>query len=217
MAHSVAVNDMVARVRSQADIETGDQANAVITDAQIVTWLDRANREVRELAHASTVTEFPTTRATLTLPTAALPSDCLRVMAVDVLEGSTYIPLHKWNWADRGRFDGAERPAWRVDGPNILFLPEQPTTGTYRVWYVPVPTTLAGGASVDVYNGWDDYMVVYAVLECRDKLEQPTERHERKLGRLEARIRREAAKLAEGESTTVADVRTGPDADYYNS
>lgn len=217
MAHSVAVNDMVARVRSQADLETSDQANDVVTDAQIIIWLDRANREVRELAHATTLTELPTTRATLTLPTAALPSDCLRVLAVDVLDGSTYLPLTKWNWHDRGRFEGMDRPAWRVDGPNIMFLPEQPTTGTYRVWYVPVPTTLAGGASVDMVNGWDDYCVAAAVLECRDKQDLPTERHERKLERIAQRIKREAARMGEGGTTTVADVRTGPDSDYYNS
>jgi hypothetical protein len=219
MAHSLTVNATVARVRNEADIKTGAQADSIATDTEIIEWLDRAYRELVELVASGPGVDLLATSATFT-PSAGvytLPAGVYRVLGIDLVEGTLVTPLTQWNWRDRGRYESVDPPAWRVTAGGVVsFLPTGPSSGTVRLWYVPVPTTLAAGGSFEAYNGWDDYLVTYAVVEVRAKQEYDTSRAERRLAQLRRRVLTEAARLR-AESTTVPErAGSSADSDYYN-
>lgn len=214
MAHSVTVNDTVARVRNEADIATGDQANSIATDTQIILWLDRAYRRLRHLAAQSAALELFTTYATITTPW-TLPADHYRVLGVDLVVGTDVTPLRAWHFRDRGNFADADPPRWRVVTGVLTFLPSAPASGTVKLYYVPVPTALAAGGSFDAVNGFDDYMVQYAVMMVRKKQEYDISGDLLLLKDAEREFGNEFARM-KAESTTLPDVRTESDESYYN-
>ncbi len=215
MAHTVTVNDTVARVRHEADIKTGDQANSIATDAEIITWLDRAYRKLRHLAEREQALELFSTYATITTPW-TLPSDCYRVLGVDLVEGSTTTPLRAWHFRDRGAYELADLPRWRVVAGVLTFQPSAPTSGTVKLYYVPLQTTLAAGNSFDAIDGFDDYLVQYAVMMVRKKQEYDISSDLLLLKDLERGLGNEFTRM-KAESTTLPDVRTEADEAYYNS
>ena len=216
MAHTVTVNDTVARVRNEADIATGDQANSIATDAQIILWLDRAYRRLRHLASRTRALELFSNYVAIVSPW-TLPADCYRVLGVDHVLSSTHkVRLRAWNILDRDRLEFVDPPRWRVFAGTLSFLPEAPSGGAVFLFYVPTPTTLAAGGSFDAIDGFDDYLVQYAVMKVRQKQEYDISADLLLLKDLERELGNEFTRM-KAESTTLADVRTEPDEAYYNS
>lgn len=215
MAHSVTVNDTVARVRNEADIATSDQANSIATDAQIILWLDRAYRRLRHLAVRARWLELFATYATISSPW-TLPADCYRVMGVDLVVGSSTTPLRAWDFRLRGSYEDVDPPRWRVQAGVLTFLPAAPTSGTVKLYYVPLQTTLAAGNSFDAIDGFDDYLVQYAVMKVRQKQEYDISADLLLLKDLERELSNEFTRMR-AESVTLPDVRTEADEAYYNS
>lgn len=215
MAHSVTVTSMVARVRDEADIESGDQSASIVTDAQIITLLDRAYRELYDLICEEAPLEHFGATATLSSPW-SLSATTYRVVAVDgTVDGET-VALLPFNLGERNAFADGARPRWTELAGVLSWRPDEPS-GSVTVWYVPTPTAVAAGNSVDVFNGWDDFLVTWAVIRVRDKQEYDTIRKERELARIERRIRNNAIRKRGASGRTIADTRSEPDRAYYNA
>lgn len=95
----------------------------------------------------------------------ALPADYFKTLGVDVLQGdgSTYVNLRKYNYADRNMFstgDGVERTNYRIRGNFLSLIPTPSWDGTVRHLYAPTAPKLVGdGDTFDGIAGMEDFVV----------------------------------------------------------
>lgn len=205
---SVTVNDTVSRVRKEADIETADQTKSVCPDAELIEYINHGYRALYDIIVELAGPEYFGKSTTLTSPY-ALPSDFYQLIAVDY--GT--LPLRQFAFAQRHIPYDTASPRFRVQAGSLVFNPST-FAGSVTLWYVPHAATLSAGGSFDSYDGWDTYVIAYAVLKVRQKQEYDTRDAERNLAMAEARVRRNAARI-KPEPGRMHDVRSLPDEFYY--
>lgn len=226
MAQSVTVASVRTKIRQLADCETLDEANHVITDAELTSVINDAFRSLYDLIANVAGHEYFATSATVTSPAFALPADFYRALGVDFPNyyGTNQSATAKrFSFAERNRrnapfiVEGFEQPTYRVQNGALKWEPASaaPTTSV-TLWYVPTPAVLASGGSFDAVNGWDDYVVAWGVRYCREKQEEDEKPALLKLMQAEARVRSNAARIVQ-DPVAVADVRDHHPSSYYNS
>lgn len=226
MAHSVTVASVRTKIRQQADIETLDEANSVITDDELDSVIDAGFRALYDLIANVAGHEAFATSATLTAPTFALPAGFYRALGVDFPNyyGTNQAATAKrFSFAERNRrtspyvVEGFELPTYRVQNGALAWEPASAAPSTsVTLWYVPVPATLADGGSFDAVNGWDDYVVAWGVRYCREKQEEDQRPALLKLAQAEQRVKANAARIVQ-DPVAVADVRGVSDCAYWNA
>lgn len=226
MAHSVTVASVRTKIRQQADIETLDEANSVITDDELDGVIDAGFRTLYDLIANVAGHEAFATAATVTSPTFAVPADFYRALGVDFPNyyGTNMAATAKrFSFAERNRrtspfvIEGFELPSYRVQAGALVWEPASAAPSTsVRLWYVPVPAVLADGGSFDAVNGWDDYVVAWGVRYCREKQEEDQRTALLKLAQAEQRVKANAARIVQ-DPGAVADVRACADSSYWNS
>lgn len=213
MALSVTVNATVSRIRKGADVETADQANSVVPDAEIIEYINDSYRELFEICAEYAGPERFGTSTTLTGTAYTLPADFYQLLAVDYTVGTDVRTLKEFTFAERAIQFDADRPRWRIQNGALKFNPST-FAASVTLWYVPTPAALAAGGSFDSIAGWDTYVVAYGVLKVREKQEYNTSDARADLDRAEARIRKHA-RLIKPKAPAMVDVRTLPDSYYY--
>lgn len=127
----------------------------------------------------------------------ALPSDCWRVQAIDILDGGTYRELRQIAIGDRNRYQttGNMPIAYRLSARGAELYPS-PTSTTYtlRVTYTPMRAALDDVNGIQFYNDWQEYVVVGTLLRLDQREGIPTGERMAELGRVRERIL-EAASL----------------------
>lgn len=196
----------MARTRTLAEMRTdvrnqGDYANSnVFTDAILTEFINKGIAEVYELlVDASESYYLTNTTVTTTASQAyvAAPTDLYTLKAVDVLVGSDYVPLQKFDLDERGqnkyvRYQG--RYVYRLQGSNI-YLEPTPTTSsdTLRIWYIPHATKLSSDSDTfDGINGFEDLVIEKALYLCDKRDNRPLADRMQEIARLEARVRKNA-------------------------
>lgn len=108
--------------------------------------------------------------------TYALPTDCWKIVGVEVLEGSDYYTLTAFNFSERNRCkDGSDKLAtrYRAMADNLWLEPKPQWSGTIKIWYIPEPTELsADGDTVRSYAGWEECVVLHALIQYKVKAEE---------------------------------------------
>lgn len=104
----------------------------------------------------------------------ALPSDALAVRGVDILSGGEYQELDQIPIKERNRFGATtgQPVAFRLSSRGLELYPTPNAVYTIRVTYSPMVTAIAGSA-VQMYNGWEDYVVWATVARLRAREEAP--------------------------------------------
>ena len=220
------------RVREKADIENATDRH---TDAQIDVHINDAIDELFLLANRYGVFrvekkyEFTATGAA----SYALPADFFATVGVWLKKADYSIPLYRHDITDRpfagpaetGNADngGTYREAFFDDGTpawEIELFPT-PSTGDYVVTYIPLPTELSDDADeLNVFTGiagWDNFIVLYAAIQIKERDDLPFDSLENKLMKLEARIQEEAELRNLGEARIVGDrrLRLYNEGDWY--
>jgi hypothetical protein len=224
MSQSVTVASVRTKIRQLADCETLDEANSVITDAELTSVINDGFRSLYDIIANVAGHESFATSATVTAPTFAVPADFYRALGVDFPNyygTNQHVTAKRFSFAERNRrvspfaVEGLELPTYRVQNGALKWEPvaAAPTTSV-TLWYVPTPAVLASGGSFDAVNGWDDYVVAWGVRYCREKQEEDSKPALLKLAQAEQRVRANAARIQQ-DPVSVADIRCIGDG--YNS
>ena len=138
-----------------------------------------------------------------------LPSDFYILMGVDYVDGDSIRALKPYNWNERTlyypdplrsellktgapfkyRLEGSLDSNTGVYTPTIRFVPEPDAAYATEVWYYRIPLTLDADSEVwDGFNGWEEYVTVFAAIKALDKEESNTDHLLRRKLELRERI-----------------------------
>jgi hypothetical protein len=130
----------------------------------------------------------------------ALPTGTWSIRAVDLLDGTRYVPLVKVGIKDRNRYgspsETAQPVAYRRTARGIDLFPVPNAIYTLRITYTPVAPTLDSNAR-DYYNGWEEYVISGALIRLCGTQKTESSTWQKVIAATEARIINEAS-----ESTT---------------
>jgi hypothetical protein len=126
----------------------------------------------------------------------ALPIGTWALRAVDILDGTRYIPLAKDGIKDRNRrgspTETAQPVAYRRTARGIDLFPVPNAVYALRITYTPVAPTL-DTTPRDYYNGWEEYVIAGALLRIRGTQYTDSGTWQRLIAATEARIIAEAS------------------------
>ena len=185
MAANVTLGEMKTRTRELADMQTSNQAQAFVTDAELVRHLNRGVKQLyqkliiaRGDEYYAKSTTFPSVAQQANY---ALPADFMQLLMLAVTDGQLVIPVPKFTmkqWADLRYLQNVTSNdmsvfRYRIVGPNIEVRP-QPTSAqyTFTMYYLPAATSLALDADTfDGINGWEDWACYNAAIDMLNKEE----------------------------------------------
>ena len=176
---------LVDDIQRLADIRNNDTRHP---QADVVRMANESIQRMREII-SENGHEYYLTSTSSTIAAGAnsisLPSGCLRVYGLDMIDQGRQVSLDEWQFAERNDYGGAAGPsatlgrpqAWRAQGDGLALIPPADATYTYVLWYLPALTDYAygSGATVDGFAGWEEWVVwdcccKIAVRDKNDKL-----------------------------------------------
>jgi hypothetical protein len=204
VARSVTLGQLWLRAQQLSDIGDDASGGSFIEYAEWTRIIDQAYCELYELLAASGLYfyESTTTLTTTGAATVNLPADHYQTIGVDYSYGNCWYSLQRLSVRERNTLSGlTNSPAigYRVVGSVVTLYPTPPSGQSYRLVYVPAPTSLIDGATsltVDGVAGWDEYIVVDAAIRAKLREESDTSALERRKADLRQRII-ESAELRE--------------------
>lgn len=147
--------------------------------------------------------------------TAALPSNFYQLLGVDMfLSSSSPISLRQYNFNERNVYSNAFVRAfgrnsyrYRLQGNNIVILPQPSDSIKFTLHYIPRATILVSDLDeFDGYNGWEEYVIVNAAIAMLAKEESDTSRLDMELIKLKDRIEQLAHARNNAEPSYIQDV-----------
>ena len=202
MAQSVTVGTLVTRVRDRIDRPVDD---GFITDTEIMRYLDSAYKWLYNMLASKELGQYEKIQSITADGSIAyaLTSDYYAVMGVEYQISSTNrvslprIQLNErnlFNDSDTGHarawriygnltaapseadgWDGGDMPDEVPSGDVIQFYPRGASGDVYRVFYIPVASTLDGSTdTVNGVNGFEELLVIEASIRCFMKEESST-------------------------------------------
>jgi hypothetical protein len=173
MAQLKLISDLITETRQRADM----QNTQFVTDVEITTYLDKAYRKVYNHIVAKYSAIFVSEASIPTVngvDTYDLPSDFYRLLGVDIVSGSRSYTLRPWSLNERNRtaFGFLTQPfRYYLKGQKIVLKPEPRAPDTLRIIYVPAPPALTGATQINCFDGFDEYIVIDAAIQCKQKEE----------------------------------------------
>jgi hypothetical protein len=144
-----------------------------------------------------------------------LPADFFKLIGVDLQTTSAadgYVTLKPFAVAERNQYarpniqGGRSNLRYRIVGNRIWLIPRASSGQTVRLFYVPRVTNLVNDTDVlDGVSGWEDYVIVDAVIKALAKEESDTTVFEREKAGLTDRLESEAENRDAANSETVRD------------
>lgn len=161
------------RVRQRSDNE---HTGGFITDIELNQLINGRYKELYELLVIHSLQRAESTQTiepTSAIESYALNTDFYAVLGVwriDPSLGALWMSRHDHRvLPDTTQPDDAE--TYRIVGFSIEFNPV-PTSGTYKLKYVPVPADMTADADeIDGVLGWEEYVVVGAAIDVLTKEE----------------------------------------------
>lgn len=161
---SKALSDLITEVRFR-----GDLRNTVrFPDANLTTEIQKAFAEGYQIvakAHEGFYDTDTTTPTVANQAYVAAPSGSWRILAVDRLDGTDYIPVPRVGIKDRNRFGSTtgKPEGHRLTARGIDLYPTPDAVYTLRVIYTPSAPTL-DTTQREFYNGWEEYTIYGALV-----------------------------------------------------
>jgi hypothetical protein len=205
------------RVRQRTDNE---HTGGFVSDAELNQLINTHYKELYEflviqgLHRAETEVDITATGALRY----ALPDAFFALVGV-YRQDSAGQPRYYMTRHDHRVYPDVARPApaqtYRIVGVNIEFNPV-PSSGTYKVVYIPVPADMVADADeIDGLTGWDEYVVVKASADVMAKEEGDPGaigRLDSQARELKDRIKAAAQSVSLSEAPRIEDVRGCGDA-----
>lgn len=176
MARTISVAQMIADVRSRADCENDPHK----TDAEIRRWLSAGYARLYAKLVSSGLAYYEKSQTITTAGstgTYALPADYLATIKLDYQFTSDIVwPVREISIRElhRVRTTGAQRSYfYRVVQSNLIMYPNPPDGQTYIHKYIPVAVDITtdtdGTMTIDGFNGFEEYVVLYAAMQAINK------------------------------------------------
>lgn len=208
-----------SRVRQIADMEN----STFVSDSELLSYINDSAKKLHDILVSSNEDY-----STIILPfsissgnTSTLPSDCYKVRGIDYQYGGDWVPLRRFQFAERESFNNKTRTvidlSYRLIKDTIYLLPEDKATGSYRLWYVPeLPDLALDADTLDGKNGFEEYVILDAGIKCRIKEESDTKEMVQARDEALSRVTTMAQERDYGGPDRVADVRRYRDEDFYH-
>lgn len=205
--------ELRTRVRQRSDNEHTGQ---FVTDAEVNGLINTRYKELYELLvlHSQQRAESVQT-ITVTAATDggyALNTDffaLLGVYRIDPALGPIWLQRHDHRIMPDINYP-ADAETYRLVGSYIEFNPI-PSSGTYKLKYVPIPTTLSADSDeIDGVLGWEEYVVCGAALDVlvKEEAEEAAMQELRtRLGEMHNRIKWASKQVELSEYPSIAKVR----------
>jgi hypothetical protein len=172
---SVLVSEIILLARQLADMEN----TQFVTDTELITYADQAYREFYDLL-INTFQDYTVKPSNITLVAGqedyTLPTDLLKLRLVRLVGVSAKpLVLRRFNLEEMSRltYSFFGYPVRYITfGTSIRMVPTPTNAATLQVWYVPTATKItAVGQSIEVYNGYDEYIAVLMAMRMCQKEE----------------------------------------------
>src|SRR5688572_30382482 len=211
---AVTVASIITKAKQLSDMENSNFVSAS-------EWLAYVNDGYKELYDllVSKFEDYYTVSSLFTVAAGAtsysLPAAFYKLRGLDrSAGGGDWYALNQFNFQNRNRSSAAPRfqgvtPAveYRILGSSLIFSPDNLAPGDYRLWYVPLATTLTSTAdTVDGVNGWENYIEVCAAMSALVKEESDVSALVLQRQNLGRRIEEMAANRDVGAPQQVTDV-----------
>lgn len=211
----------MARTETLANLRTevrnrGEIRSVYVSDSELNTYINQSIAELYDLL-CSMSPDFYLTTSDISVvantDSYALPATFYRLRAIAYVRTSTdIISLKRMMLNERFGWpptvgSGPETTRYRVTGSNVIFAPIPQWTGTVRLYFIAAPTKLsADGDTFDGISGWEEYVVVDALMKCWVKEESDISPLMAQKAALKARIESMAYDRDEGQTDYVRDV-----------
>jgi len=217
-------SDLRTRARRRADMVN----STFVTDEEIRDYLNSSISELHDFMVKSYEDYFVSTK-TYTAPLAAagenLPTssdgggEFYKALGVDYESGGITSTLRAYSFSERNVYntpyaviDRLAEPMYKVEGTKIKLIPNNSTSGTITLFYVPVATQFDGSGVTSITNvipGYDEYVVVATAIRMLMKEESDISALERERQQLASRIIRAISPRDVSGSFAIRDVRKG--------
>jgi hypothetical protein len=88
------------------------------------------------------------------------------------LRGFNFIQKNLWNYPNQYTMYGITNLRYRLNGNNLMIVPQTQGGQTIRVWYVPRPNQLINDTdTVDEVSGWEEYIIADVCIKALAKEE----------------------------------------------
>lgn len=212
------VSSILSAARQRSDM-VGSQ---FVTDAEWISYINYSYKELYDILVSKFEDYYTKEPAyTFTLATGnsvALPNDFYKMRGLDrAVSGTEYYTIHPYTFEERNNrrratvFRGLyPNIRYRIYGGKIYFTPDDAANGDYRLWYIPLASTLTATTdTVDGVNGWEEYIIVDTCIKALTKEESDVSVFAMQKASLLKRIEEMAANRDVGETQRITDVTMG--------
>ena len=203
MARTISLDDLIAAVQWQADVEGAVQRH---TPLKITDALNLSNQAFR-LMISSVSDYYKKKSAVLTLAAAddtiPVPADFVRLYGFDIQIQGRWREVLPFQFSERNRY----QDAWLTSGPPTYFrerdaslidiMPASDGAYSYRIWYLPTGDELSASVDFDGIAGWEDWLIFDSALRISTRDADVNDNYQylqTELARVEKRIIDEASK-----------------------
>lgn len=176
------LSDMITLVRERGDLRNTNR----FPDSYITKELQAAFGEGYQIvaqAHEGFYDTDTTTPTVANQAYVAAPTGAWRILAVDRLDGTSYVSVPRVGVKDRNRFTTTGKPeGHRLTARGIDLYPTPDAVYTLRVIYTPVAPTL-DTTQREFYNGWEEYALYGALVRIYLNQNRDASEWEKQLGR----------------------------------
>lgn len=185
MSATVTLSELRQRARDLADMQTSNQAQAFVTDAELDRTLNRALKQLYQKLIIARGDEYYATSTTFASvsgqATYALPATFMQLLTLAVTDGTRVLFVPKFNlkqWHELKYLENLSSNdlsfyKYRLMGGNLEIRPAPKTAShTFTLYYIPAfqPLT-APGDTFDGVNGWEDWACYTAAIDMLIKEE----------------------------------------------
>lgn len=225
MSDLVTLLTLRTKARERADME-GSQ---FVTDTTLNGYITDSYKELYDLL-VDAVEDYNLTASTQTISSGnsfAVPSNFYKFRGLDdMTDSSNPRTVKKFMFAERNHYACINRAYWRdefsdvvyrLEGNNVVILPPDTAGRTYQLWYVSTPVLPTIDAdTVDVINGFDEYIIVDAAIKCLIKEESDIRPLSKQKSDMLDRIERMKSNRDQGSPEKVTRVRSRRDGRYFS-
>ena len=223
MSNSVALSVIRLGAKRRADMEN----SSFVSDSEWLTMINASCGEFYDLLISNFEQDYVLSTQSVSVvagtDTYALASDFYKLLGVDVLYGSDYYPVKRFQFRHRHKPSSSASSGrnlqYRLRGSTIWFAPVPATTETIRIYYVPLFTALSVDADTFEFHGagWEEYVIVDAAIKALRKEESDTSFLISEKLALRQRIEEAAPTRESNEPEQVVDVSRRNYGIYYDS
>jgi len=208
----------LAELRTAARQEADKENDFHVSEAELTRYINVAIAELYDMLVSAYGNEYFTKQGTPFQTnngnTYPLPADFYKMTGVDVNYSPGNkpialkpIPFHERNFY---RVPGPRIPyqlKYMIVGNDIVLVPNPNSGYTITLWYIPKCTYLVNdNDTFNGYNGWEEYVIVWAAIKMLAKEESETSELHGQLEMLKRRINMMAENRDAGEVAKITDV-----------